>query len=382
MNTIILKFGGSSVADNEKLQIVAKKIIKKFEEENNIVVVVSAQGKMTDTLIKEAETLSLNPSKREMDALISVGEQITASKLAILLNYLGYEAISLTGWQAGIYTNNENQNAIIENIDITRINEELNKRKIVIISGFQGINEIKDITTLGRGGSDTTAVALATALQAEQCYIYSDVDGIYTADPNKVDNTKKLKNISYDEMISLSDEGAKVLHNRCVEIGDKYKIPIITESTFNNEPGTIINNKLESTGVKSIVKKDISKISVIGYGLNSRDKILTKILDIADKNCLEIFNIDISRTKISVIFKDIKKVDILENLEDESGFNAVIRSIVKTAENNGIEFYGFIDGYNGLLKNNYVKLSTANDETASGILPKGGSIIGSSKIKI
>lgn len=317
MNTIILKFGGSSVADNEKLQIVAKKIIKKFEEENNIVVVVSAQGKMTDTLIKEAETLSLNPSKREMDALISVGEQITASKLAILLNYLGYEAISLTGWQAGIYTNNENQNAIIENIDITRINEELNKRKIVIISGFQGINENKDITTLGRGGSDTTAVALATALQAEQCYIYSDVDGIYTADPNKVDNTKKLKNISYDEMISLSDEGAKVLHNRCVEIGDKYNIPIITESTFNNEPGTIINNKLESTGVKSIVKKDISKISVIGYGLNSRDKILTKILDIADKNCLEIFNIDISRTKISVIFKDIVKDDILKELHDE-----------------------------------------------------------------
>lgn len=317
MNTIILKFGGSSVADNEKLQIVAKKIIKKFEEENNIVVVVSAQGKMTDTLIKEAETLSLNPSKREMDALISVGEQITASKLAILLNYLGYEAISLTGWQAGIYTNNENQNAIIENIDITRINEELNKRKIVIISGFQGINENKDITTLGRGGSDTTAVALATALQAEQCYIYSDVDGIYTADPNKVDNTKKLKNISYDEMISLSDEGAKVLHNRCVEIGDKYNIPIITESTFNNEPGTIINNKLESTGVKSIVKKDISKISVIGYGLNSRDKILTKILDIADKSCLEIFNIDISRTKISVIFKDIVKDDILKELHDE-----------------------------------------------------------------
>ena len=317
MNTIILKFGGSSVADNEKLQIVAKKIIKKFEEENNIVVVVSAQGKMTDTLIKEAETLSLNPSKREMDALISVGEQITASKLAILLNYLGYEAISLTGWQAGIYTNNENQNAIIENIDITRINEELNKRKIVIISGFQGINENKDITTLGRGGSDTTAVALATALQAEQCYIYSDVDGIYTADPNKVDNTKKLKNISYDEMISLSDEGAKVLHNRCVEIGDKYNIPIITESTFNNEPGTIINNNLESTGVKSIVKKDISKISVIGYGLNSRDKILTKILDISDKNCLEIFNIDISRTKISVIFKDIVKDDILKELHDE-----------------------------------------------------------------
>ena len=159
---------------------------------------------------------------------------MSVAKLSILLNSMGYDAISLTGWQAGIHTNNKNQNALIENIDTKRIREELHKGKIVVVTGFQGINEKCDITTFGRGGSDTTAVAIAAALNATNCYIFSDVDGIYTADPNKVFNTKKLEKISYDEMLELSNEGAKVLHNRCVEIGKKYKIPIITESTFND----------------------------------------------------------------------------------------------------------------------------------------------------
>lgn len=317
MDTIVLKFGGSSVANNDRLQTVASKIIKLYEEKNNIVVVVSAQGKMTDSLIKQAEELSLKPDKREMDVLLSVGEQITTAKLAILLNYLGYEAISLTGWQAGIHTNSDNQKAKIENIDLTRINKELEKGKIVIVAGFQGIDENNNITTLGRGGSDTTAVALAAELKAKQCYIYSDVDGIYTADPNKVDNTRKLKNISYEEMHELSSEGAKVLHDRCVEIGEKYDVPIITESTFNNNPGTKITHKLECSGVKSIVKKDVSRISVIGYGMTSKDEILEKILKIVNKNSLEIFNIDISRTKISIVFKEIVTDEILEELHNE-----------------------------------------------------------------
>ena len=317
MDTIVLKFGGSSVADNEKLQTVANKIIKLYDDENNIVVVVSAQGKMTDNLIKQAKELSLKPDKREMDVLLSVGEQITTAKLAILLNYLGYEAISLTGWQAGIYTNSDNQKAKIENIDLTRINKELEKRKIVIVAGFQGIDENNNITTLGRGGSDTTAVALAAELKAKQCYIYSDVDGIYTADPNKVSNTKKLKNISYQEMHELSNEGAKVLHDRCVEIGEKHNVPIITESTFNNNPGTEITHKLECSGVKSIVKKDVSRISIIGYGITSRDEILEKILKIANKNSLEIFNIDISKTKISIVFKEIITDEILEEFHNQ-----------------------------------------------------------------
>lgn len=317
METIVIKFGGSSVADNSKLQLVANKVIKLYDEDNNVVVVVSAQGKKTDQLIKEAEELSLKPDKREMDALISVGEQISASKLAILLNYLGYQAISLTGWQAGIHTNDENQNAKIEYIDCTRIEKELDEGKIVVVTGFQGINDNNDITTLGRGGSDTTAVALAASLKAKQCYIYSDVDGIYSADPNKVEGTKKLTNISFEEMHSLSSEGAKVLHDRCVEIGEKYKLPIVTGSTFNNNPGTVISNKLEATGIKSIVKKDVSRISVIGFGISSRDDIINKILDIANKNSLEIFNIDISRTKISVVFKEMVKDEILQEFHKE-----------------------------------------------------------------
>ena len=236
MDTIVLKFGGSSVADNIRLNLVAEKIIELYNKNNNIVVVVSAQGKTTDNLIKEAKELSNLPNDREMDVLLSTGEQITISKLSILLNRLGYKAISLTGWQAGIFTNNTNQDAIIEDINAERIEKELAKRKIVIVAGFQGINENQDITTLGRGGSDTTAVALAAKLNAKHCYIFSDVDGVYTTDPNKVTVAKKLDSLSYTEMINISSEGAKVLHNRCVEIADRFKIPIITKSTFNNKP--------------------------------------------------------------------------------------------------------------------------------------------------
>lgn len=266
MDTIVIKFGGSSVADNEKLKIVADKVIKLYEQDNNVVVVVSAQGKTTDKLIGEAEELSNKPNQREMDALLSVGEQISASKLSILLNELGYKSISLTGWQAGIHTNEEYQNSKIEYIDTSAILDELQMQKIVIVTGFQGIDDKNNITTLGRGGSDTTAVALAAELKAKECYIYSDVDGIYTADPNKVPNAKKLKNISYEEMQILSSEGAKVLHDRCVEIAEKKNVPLITGSTFNENPGTHITNKLECSGVKSIVKKDISKISIVTSG--------------------------------------------------------------------------------------------------------------------
>lgn len=316
MNTIVIKFGGSSVSDNENLQKVAQKILKLYEENNKIVVVVSAQGKMTDKLINEAKELSENPNKRELDMLISSGEQISSAKLAILLNEQGYPAISLTGWQAGIYTDNENQNAKIIKINTKRIVQELQKNKIVIVAGFQGIDSNDNITTLGRGGSDTSAVALAATLSADKCYIYSDVDGIYTADPRKVSNTLKLPKISYEEMRCLSSEGAKVLHDRCVEIGEKYNVPIITESTFNDKPGTVISHDIESSGVKSIVRKDVSRISIIGYGISSKDKILEKVLQIAKSNSLEILNIDISRTKISVVFKETVTDKILNELHE------------------------------------------------------------------
>ena len=256
MDTVVLKFGGSSVADNIKLNIVAEKIKKFYDENKRIVIVVSAQGKTTDSLIKEALSLSSVPNERELDVLLSSGEQMSMAKLSILLNRLGMKAISLTGWQAGIFTNNTNQDAIIEDIDTSRIEKELNNGNIVIVAGFQGINRNMDITTLGRGGSDTTAVAIAAKIKANHCYIFSDVDGVYSADPKKTKLAKKIDTISYSEMLDIADEGAKVLHNRCVEVGEKFNIPIVAKSTFIDNTGTLINDKIEEGIVKSIVKND------------------------------------------------------------------------------------------------------------------------------
>ncbi len=319
MDTVILKFGGSSVSNDERLNLVAQKIISFYEENKKIVVVVSAQGKTTDNLIKEAYNLSERPSDREMDVLLSVGEQITMAKLAILLIEKGYPAISLTGWQAGIQTNNINQSAIIENIDTKRINQELENGNIVIVAGFQGLNSKNDITTLGRGGSDTTAVAIAAALDSKECYIYSDVDGIYSADPNKIKNAKKIEEISYAEMLEISSEGAKVLHNRCIEIGEKYNIPIVAKSTFNNGSGTIINNKqtLEGTAVRNIVKKEISRLSIIGHGFIPNGDVYKKIMNIIENHNLDILNIDITRTKISIVFKTVIDDSLLIDLHKE-----------------------------------------------------------------
>ncbi len=314
MDTIVLKFGGSSVADNDKLKIVAEKIINLYNKNNNIVVILSAQGKTTDKLISEALELSNETKDREMDVLLSAGEQISIAKLSILLNKMGYKAISLTGWQAGILTNKTNQNAIIENIDTTRILQELSKRKIVIIAGFQGYNENLDITTLGRGGSDTSAIAIAAALNAKECYIFSDVDGVYTADPNKIENAKKLPALSYEEMIEISSEGAKVLHGRCAEIGQKFKIPIITKSTFNNKAGTIITDIIEENTIKSVVKKDISRISIVGNGISRNFEKLHEVLNIIQKNKLEILEFNVSESKISIDFKNVVDDEMLEKI--------------------------------------------------------------------
>lgn len=314
MDTIVLKFGGSSVADNDKLKIVAEKIINLYNKNNNIVVILSAQGKTTDKLISEALELSNETKDREMDVLLSAGEQISIAKLSILLNKMGYKAISLTGWQAGILTNKTNQNAIIENIDTTRILQELSKRKIVIIAGFQGYNENLDITTLGRGGSDTSAIAIAAALNAKECYIFSDVDGVYTADPNKIENAKKLPALSYEEMIEISSEGAKVLHGRCAEIGQKFKIPIITKSTFNNKAGTIITDIIEENTIKSVVKKEISRISIVGNGISRNFEKLHEVLNIIQKNKLEILEFNVSESKISIDFKKVVDDEMLEKI--------------------------------------------------------------------
>lgn len=271
MNTVVLKFGGSSVADNIKLNVVAEKIISIKKEVKNVVVVVSAQGKTTDQLIKGAQELSAIPEEREMDMLLSTGEQITASKLSILLNRKGYKAISLTGWQAGIITNNVHKNAKIEQICTQRIEEELEKNNIVIVAGFQGFDGNGDITTLGRGGSDTTAVALQASLNADKCYIFSDVDGIYSADPNMVTIAKRLNEISFDEMQEIADAGAKVLHNRCVQLGKKFDCNIVAKSTFTNQGGTEICKRVESTEVKSIVVND--KLIEINMGIENIETI-------------------------------------------------------------------------------------------------------------
>ena len=340
MRTIILKFGGSSVADNIKLNVVAEKVIKTKEEAKNVVVVVSAQGKTTDRLIKEAQDLSAIPDEREMDMLLSTGEQITASKLSILLNRKGHKAISLTGWQAGIITNNIHKSAKVEQICVERIEKELEKGNIVIVSGFQGIDENGDITTLGRGGSDTTAVALQAALNADKCYIFSDVDGIYSADPNMITMAKKLDEISFDEMQEITDAGAKVLHNRCVQIGKRFNGNIVAKSTFENGEGTTICKKIESTEVKSIVKNE--KLNLIKMKANmpkSEMQILKFYQDLLQNNIIiESFKND-KNTNIQFRIEKSEKNKILELIETKYGdFELIQENVVKLS----IVGYGII----------------------------------------
>ena len=240
MGIVVQKFGGSSVANKDRLLNVCKHIIKEYKKNNKIVVVVSAQGKTTDKLIEEEREISLIPNKREHDVLVSVGEQITIAKLTIYLNELGYDAISYTGWQVPITTDDTYGNANIIDINTEKILRELENNKIVIVAGFQGITKSGDITTLGRGGSDTTAVALASYLKAEKLYIFTDVDGVYSEDPNTNPNAKKYNTISYDKMIEMAESGAKVLHTKCVKIAKENNVPIIVKSSFVENEGTIV----------------------------------------------------------------------------------------------------------------------------------------------
>jgi len=241
MGIIVQKFGGSSVADNERLLNVCKHIINEYKNNNKVVVVVSAQGKTTDRLVAEESEISKNPDKREHDVLVSTGEQITIAKLAIYLEELGYNAISYTGWQIPIVTDDIYGNANIIDIKTDKILQQLEDDKIVVVAGFQGVNKEGDITTLGRGGSDTTAVALACYLNADKLYIYTDVDGVYSEDPNINSNAIKYETISYDKMIQMAKNGAKVLHTKCVEMAKENNVSIIVKSTFIENNGTIVN---------------------------------------------------------------------------------------------------------------------------------------------
>lgn len=319
MGIIVQKFGGSSVANTDKLFNVCKHIIEEYEKGNYVVVVVSAQGKTTDELIKEEKEITNMPNKREHDVLVSVGEQITISKLAMCLEKLGYKAISYTGWQVPILTTSVFGNARIKTVDCQRVKNSLKDGYIVIIAGFQGVDKEENITTLGRGGSDTTAVAVAASLEAERCDIYTDVDGVYSADPRIIRDVKKIDKISYDEMLELSSLGAKVLHNRCVEIGKKYDMPICVKSTFEkNSEGTIVTKKeeLENLCISGVTKEDnIVRITLVGK--NNKIGRIYKVFSLLSDNDI---NVDIITQSFGEhICKDIsfsiKESELIETLE-------------------------------------------------------------------
>lgn len=267
MSLIVQKFGGSSVANAEKVMNVARIVTETYKKGNNVVVVVSAQGDTTDDLIAKAEEINPKASKREKDMLLAAGEQISISLLAMAIEKLGYPAVSLLGWQAGFLTSSSHTNARIKRVEPDRIKKELDKKAIVIVAGFQGKSRYDDITTMGRGGSDTSAVAIAAAMHADLCQIYTDVEGVYTADPRKIPNAIKLKEISYDEMLELATLGAQVLNNRSVEMAKKYNIELEVLSSLTNKPGTIVKEraKMEKMLISGVAKDtDVARISVTG----------------------------------------------------------------------------------------------------------------------
>lgn len=267
MSLIVQKFGGSSVANAERIFNVADIITGTYKQGNDVVVVVSAQGDTTDDLIAKAQEINTNPSKREMDMLLTAGEQMSASLLAMAIEKLGFPVVSLLGWQAGFLTSSAYGSARIKRVVPDRIQKELDKKNIVIVTGFQGVNRYNDMTTLGRGGSDTSAVAIAAVMKADLCQIYTDVDGVYTADPRKVPNAKKLDVISYNEMLELATLGAQVLNNRSVEMAKKYNIELEVLSSLTRKRGTIVKeaNKMEKMLISGVAKdEDVARISIIG----------------------------------------------------------------------------------------------------------------------
>lgn len=271
MKLIVQKFGGSSVRDAQRIRNVAGIIADTYQAGNQVIVVLSAQGDTTDDLIEKAREINPNASKREMDMLLSTGEQISISLCAMALEAMGLPVVSLTAWQVGIHTSSAYSDARIKKIDLERIQQELDKRKIVLVAGFQGINRFGDVTTLGRGGSDTSAVALAAAFHADLCQIYTDVDGVYTTDPRLASNARKLDEITYDEMLELASQGAQVLHNRSVELAKKYHVNMEVVSSLERKPGTKVKEvvKMEKTNIAGVAKDtSIARIAVVGLAHN------------------------------------------------------------------------------------------------------------------
>ncbi len=291
MALIVQKFGGSSVADAEKIRRVAGIIADTYNAGNDVVVVLSAQGDTTDDLLEKAAEINPRPSKRELDMLLSTGEQISISLCAMALEKMGLPVISLTGWQIGMKTDSNYGNAKIKGVGCERIKSELDKKRIVLVAGFQGINKYDDITTLGRGGSDTTAVAIAAAMDAELCQIFTDVEGVFTADPRRVPNAIKLDEITFDEMLELASLGAQVLHNRSVEMAKRYGVNLEVLSSYVRKPGTKVKEvtKMEETKISGIAKdSDIARIAIVG--LRDEPGIAFKIFRVLAKSNI---NVDI-----------------------------------------------------------------------------------------
>jgi aspartate kinase len=318
VSLIVQKYGGTSVANAERLANVAGRVVKAYREGNSMVVVVSAQGDTTDDLIAKAYEINEKPSQREMDMLLSTGEQISAALLAMAIEKLGCHVVSLTGYQAGITTNSQYGNARIKNIDTERLFKELDEKNIVIVTGFQGWNKYDDVTTLGRGGSDTTGVALAAALKADLCEIYTDVDGVFTADPRIVKNARKLNDISYDEMLELASLGANVLHNRSVEMAKKYGVNLVVRSSLNQMPGTVIKEvgNVEKMLVRGVTRdNDIARIAVIE--VEDKPGIAFKLFSLLarEKISVDVILQSIGRNNTKDISFTVKKTDLLRTLD-------------------------------------------------------------------
>ena len=292
MALIVQKFGGSSVADADKIRNVARIITDTYQKGNSVVAVLSAQGDTTDDLIEKAGEINPSASKRELDMLLSTGEQISCSLCAMAIERMGFPVVSLTGWQAGFRTNSGYGNARIKRVQGERIRAELDKRRIVIVTGFQGLNKYDDITTLGRGGSDTSAVAIAASLGADLCQIFTDVDGVYTADPRLVPTAHKLDEITYDEMLELATLGAQVLHNRSVEMAKRYSVNLEVLSSFSGKPGTKVKEVvkiMEKSHISGVAKdKNIARLALVG--LEDTPGIAYKIFSLLAKNNV---NVDI-----------------------------------------------------------------------------------------
>ena len=325
MGLIVQKFGGSSVANAERVMNVARIVTDTYKQGNDVVVVVSAQGDTTDDLIEKANEINPKAAKREMDQLLTAGEQISISLLAMAIEKLGFPVISLLGWQAGFNTNSIYTSARIKNIKPNRLQAEIAKRNIVVVAGFQGINRYDDLTTLGRGGSDTSAVAIAATLKADKCQIFTDVEGVYTADPRKVEGAKKLKEFTYDEMLELATLGAQVLNNRSVEMAKKYGVELEVLSSLNPIPGTIVKEvtKMEKMLIRGVTKdKDVALVSILG--LQDTPGIAFKIFSkLSTKNInvdiiLQSFGRDGTKDIVFTVSKDNGPVavEILESFLD------------------------------------------------------------------